>query len=162
MKNILIKISAIKKEIGKLQKNADNPFFKSKYLDLNEILANLEPFLEIHKVVLLQPIKDNYVVTQLHDLESGEVLESSIRLPESMKPQDIGSAITYYRRYSLQSLLSLQAEDDDGNKASVKPYEFLEQSKTLKELTERYNALSKQDQLKYKDLATSIKNKLNK
>jgi hypothetical protein len=32
----------------------------------------------------------------------------------------MGSAITYYRRYSLQSLLALQAEDDDGNLASKK------------------------------------------
>ena len=30
----------------------------------------------------------------------------------------MGSAITYYRRYTLQSLLALEAEDDDRNKAS--------------------------------------------
>jgi len=34
-----------------------------------------------------------------------------------MDPQKIGSAITFYRRYTLQSLLGLQSEDDDGNKA---------------------------------------------
>jgi len=43
-------------------------------------------------------------------------------LPMSGTPQQLGSAITYYRRYTLQSLLSLQAEDDDANAASnVKP-----------------------------------------
>jgi hypothetical protein len=37
-------------------------------------------------------------------------------LPNLQDPQKLGSAITY-RRYTLQSLLGLQAEDDDGNKA---------------------------------------------
>jgi hypothetical protein len=36
----------------------------------------------------------------------------------NLHPQKLGSAITYYRRYTLQSLLGLQAEDD-GNKASA-------------------------------------------
>jgi len=43
---------------------------------------------------------------------------SSIDLPTSGTPQAMGSAITYYRRYTLQSLLSLQADDDDGQMAS--------------------------------------------
>jgi hypothetical protein len=44
-------------------------------------------------------------------------------LPNLQDPQ-LGSAITYYRRYTLQSLLGLQAEDDDGNKQSA-PQRFL-------------------------------------
>jgi hypothetical protein len=39
-------------------------------------------------------------------------------LPNIQDPQKLGSAITYYRRYTLQSLLGLQAEDDDGNTAT--------------------------------------------
>jgi len=42
-----------------------------------------------------------------------------MRLPEIQDPQKVGSAVTYYRRYTLQSLLSLQAEDDDANSASA-------------------------------------------
>ena len=45
---------------------------------------------------------------------------TDINLPEISDPQKLGSAITYFRRYTLQSLLALQAEDDDGNKAIVK------------------------------------------
>jgi hypothetical protein len=41
-------------------------------------------------------------------------------LPNLQDPQKLGSAITYYRRYTLQSLLGLQAEDDDGNKRTYK------------------------------------------
>ena len=47
-------------------------------------------------------------------------VESSIQLTQFNDPQKLGSAITYYRRYTLQSLLGLQAEDDDANKASTK------------------------------------------
>jgi hypothetical protein len=39
-------------------------------------------------------------------------------LPQGVNPQNMGSAITYYRRYTLQSALSLQAVDDDGASAS--------------------------------------------
>lgn len=118
MKELLTKISEVKSEIGTLSKNASNPFFKSKYLDLGEILSNLEPILQKHKLLLLQPVLDNSVSTEIHDLESGEIIKSAIPLPNIQDPQKIGSAITYYRRYSLQSLLALQTDDDDANEAS--------------------------------------------
>ena len=44
---------------------------------------------------------------------------------QSTKPQERGSEITYYRRYGLQSLLGLEAEDDDANQTvsrqTIKP-----------------------------------------
>jgi hypothetical protein len=58
-----------------------------------------------------------YTVIQKGD----EKLEASLRLPEIQDPQKIGSAITYYRRYTLTSLLALAAEDDDANVASQAP-----------------------------------------
>jgi hypothetical protein len=56
--------------------------------------------------------------TDVVDDESGEMITSSMKLPEVGKPQEYGSAITYFRRYSLQALLGLMAEDDDGNASS--------------------------------------------
>ena len=47
-------------------------------------------------------------------------MESQCPLPEVTDAQKAGSAITYFRRYALQSLLALEAEDDDGNTASSK------------------------------------------
>lgn len=166
MKELLSKIAMVKTEIGTLSKNASNPFFKSKYLDLGEILTNLEPLLEKHKMLLLQPVTSVCVSTEIYDLETGDKITSCIPLPQISDPQKIGSAITYYRRYSLQSLLALQTDDDDGNKASQpvkkQPFEILESSKTLKELTENYKSLTNEDQVKYKDLASSLKLKLSK
>jgi hypothetical protein len=118
MESILEKINKVKSEIGKISKDSTNPFFKSKYFDVNQLLEHVEPLLEKNGLVLLQPIKEGCVTTEIVDIKSGEKLESSICLPPSTDPQKIGSAITYYRRYTLQSLLALQSEDDDGNKAA--------------------------------------------
>jgi antitoxin component YwqK of YwqJK toxin-antitoxin module len=74
--------------------------------------------------MVYQPVeyKDgkNILKTIIVDTESDEVLESSIALPDNLEPQKMGSAITYLRRYSLQSMLFLQAEDDDANVSSPK------------------------------------------
>jgi len=114
------KIHDAKNEIGKVAKNAKNPHFKNTYADLNALIEAVEPILLEKGLVLLQPIKEGKVFTIIADVESGECLESFIDLPTSGTPQSMGSAITYYRRYTLQSLLSLQAVDDDGQAASIK------------------------------------------
>ena len=121
--SILLKLSRVKSEIGTLSKNAKNPFFKSNYLDLNGILSALEPLLNEHGLLLTQPIIDGCVRTEITDIDTMEVMRSEMKLPTITDPQKLGSAITYFRRYTLQSLLALQAVDDDGNEAAkpVKP-----------------------------------------
>jgi hypothetical protein len=59
----------------------------------------------------------------LIDAESGDTIESCLELPNLPKPQDLGSCISYYRRYTLASLMGLQATDDDGNNLNPKPVE---------------------------------------
>ena len=120
--NIYIKLFEAKKEIGKITKDAKNPFFKSDYLSLNGLLTAVEAVLVNHGLVLIQPITDGHVTTMIIDTEAEadqeDHVKSSIQLPTISDPQKLGSAITYYRRYTLQSLLGLQAEDDDGNAAT--------------------------------------------
>ena len=118
MIELLKALSLAKKEIGKISKDSTNPFFKSQYFDINQLLEHVEPVLESHGLMILQPIHNDYVRTVIYHIESGENIESSIKLDDLRDPQKVGSAVTYYRRYTLQSLLSLQAEDDDANKAS--------------------------------------------
>lgn len=110
------KIQQIQREIGKMQK--DTKGYNYKYFDINQLLEKLQPLLEEHGLVLTQPIKDNRVTSMIQDIETDDYIYSEITLPEGVKPQDMGSAITYYRRYSLVSLLAIQAEDDDGVKAT--------------------------------------------
>lgn len=116
--NLLSKLQKVKAEIGKVSKDSKNPFFKSKYFDINQLLEHVEPLMDKNGLVLLQPIENGCVTTEIHCVDSGNKVISSLNLPNIADPQKIGSAITYYRRYTLASLLGLQAEDDDGNKAS--------------------------------------------
>jgi len=109
------KISLLQSEIGAISKDAKNPFYKSKYFDINSLIKQLHPLLDKYALVLLQPINSNKVNSIIIDLESYEQVESSLELPTNLDPQKLGSAITYYRRYTLQSLLALQAVDDDAN-----------------------------------------------
>jgi Tfp pilus assembly protein PilZ len=113
-------------EMGKAIKDASNPFFKSKYADLNAIREACMPSLNKHGIVVLQPtiVQDgkNYVKTLLLH-ESGESMECLTEIIFS-KPNDAqaqGSGITYARRYGLQSFVNVGADDDDGNNASTKP-----------------------------------------
>ena len=112
--NIYHKLYKLQSEIGTVSKDVRNPFYKSKYFDINSLIGQLQHLLEKHKLVLIQPITDNQVRSVIVDLDGGSV-ESSMKLPDIQDPQKIGSAITYYRRYTLTSLLGLQAEDDDAN-----------------------------------------------
>lgn len=119
MKELLKALSDAKKEIGAITKNEENPFFKSKYFDINALIEHVEPVLESHGLLLLQPLTEGKVLTQIFHVETSQVISSYMALPELMDPQKMGSAITYYRRYTLQSLLALQSEDNDGNGATL-------------------------------------------
>jgi hypothetical protein len=121
MKEVLKALLSAKKDIGKVAKNAKNPHFKNTYADINALIEAVEPILLDNGLVLLQPVNDLVVTTRIIHAESGEEISSAIALPNASTPQQLGSAITYYRRYTLQSLLSLQAEDDDGNEANKAP-----------------------------------------
>jgi hypothetical protein len=117
-KNIYQKLHEAKLEIGKVAKNAKNPHFKNTYADLNALIEAVEPILLDKGLVLLQPIKEGKVFTIITSIIDSYSVESYIDLPINLNPQQLGSAVTYFRRYTLQSLLSLQAVDDDGQHAS--------------------------------------------
>ncbi len=137
MKEKLLKIQM---EIGAIKKDSVNPHFKNRYFDINTLLEVVKPVLNKHGVVLMQgltTIDSNTAVrlgieTVLIDTEAvssrgltltGDMatqISFTCPLPDCADAQKYGSAITYFRRYALQSLLALEAEDDDGN-TTVKP-----------------------------------------
>jgi len=112
------KLFSLQQEIEAISKESKNPFFKSNYADINQLLKHLKPLLKKYKLVIIQPIEQHEVYAIIQDVESKEKIFSSIKLPDTNDPQKIGSAITYYRRYNVISLLGLECEDDDGNIAS--------------------------------------------
>lgn len=130
IKNFAKAFIAAQKEMGNASKDSKNPFFKSKYADLNSIREACLPALNENGIAVLQPIVQvegkNFVKTLLLH-ESGESMESltEIIFNKANDAQAQGSGITYARRYGLQSLVNIGAEDDDGNKASEgKPKTF--------------------------------------
>ncbi len=124
-KSLTLKLLEFQTSIERIKKDGKNPFFKkpdgkaSTYATLPNILSEVKPILNALKILVKQPIIDNVVFTILVDTESQEEERSGIALPANLNAQQIGSAITYFRRYTLSCLLSLEIEeDDDGNKAS--------------------------------------------
>jgi hypothetical protein len=127
-KNLSSKILDFQREIGKIPKNERNPFFNSNYADINTYIEVVKPILSKHGLVLLQPLTfvgERFALTTiLADAETGEETSFTTFLPDNPDPQKMGAIITYFRRYAIQSILCLQAEDTDANstaKPAVKP-----------------------------------------
>lgn len=121
------KLLQFQQAVGKISKDSTNPFFKSKYFDINTLLEEVKPLLNELGLVLVQSLSHidghSAIKTELYDADSEDVMpliSSTTPLPENTDPQKMGSAITYFRRYAIQSMLCLQADDDDGNSASNK------------------------------------------
>lgn len=104
-------------------KTKENPFFKSVYADLSDVLAACVPALNAHGLALIQPPHraegQDWVLTTLLVHESGSMIEVSATIPPVQDWQKFGSAVTYCRRYVVGGLLGVAPEsDDDGNEAS--------------------------------------------
>jgi hypothetical protein len=114
---------AVQGEMPALKKTANNPFFKSKYVDLATVMENILPILSKHGIALTQFVSNidgqsALTTTLVHT--SGEYMSAQmpLLLPKN-DPQGQGSAITYARRYGAMAALGIVAdEDDDGNKAT--------------------------------------------
>jgi hypothetical protein len=111
---------------GKLQpasKDANNPFFKSKYADLNSIWSACRQLLTENGLAVSQLNRadtDGVIIETVLMHESGEWISSEMFLPLSKHDaQGVGSASTYGRRYGLAAIIGIVAdEDDDGNHTS--------------------------------------------
>ena len=98
--------------------NRTNPHFKTKYADLAAVLNAARKPLSANGLAVVQTIGDGVLHTRLLHT-SGQWIASEHPLPMSGRPQEIGSALTYARRYSLSALIGIAAdEDDDANVAN--------------------------------------------
>lgn len=116
MKNLYAKLAKIQGIAVK--KDSNNPFFKSKYQSLDEIVSTLNPLLNEHKLLVYHSSHDGCVITSVADIETGLLIESSFKLPDIQDIQKLGAAITYAKRYNLGQLFNIVTdEDNDGNKS---------------------------------------------
>lgn len=102
-------------KVNKIKKDAKNPFFKSNYATLSNILESIEiPLTESGLAFTQFPDGENGLTTMLIHAESGEFMQSTYNMkPVKDDPQGRGSAITYQRRYALAAILGLNIDDDD-------------------------------------------------
>ncbi len=107
-------------------KDASNPFFKSKYADLASVVDAIKTPLSSNGLSYVQFVgsdaEAHYVETMLIH-SSGQYLSERVKIvvAKPNDPQSFGSAVTYFRRYSLQAVCGVPADDDDGNAATGKP-----------------------------------------
>jgi ERF superfamily len=92
--------------------NRTNPHFKSRYADLASVFDAIRKPLADNGLAITQLINNSTLTTMLMHT-SGQWLSSERALPETGRPQELGSALTYFRRYMLSSLIGIGADDDD-------------------------------------------------
>jgi hypothetical protein len=108
--------------MGNAVKDSKNPFFKSSYADLNSVREACIPALNANGVSVLQPtsvIEGKLYVETVLLHESGEFISGlyEVVVGKQNDPQALGAAISYSRRYGLQSMVNIGASDDDGESA---------------------------------------------
>lgn len=117
-------LSKAQAELKPAKKDKDNPFFKSKYADLDSCWEALRQPLSKNSIAVIQlPMAGDPKIMRLKTImthSSGQWISCDIELiPIKNDPQGYGSALTYGRRYSLGAITGLSTdEDDDGNGAS--------------------------------------------
>jgi hypothetical protein len=122
MKELFNSVSNFQAECPKISKDANNPFFKgSKYATLPHILSIITPILKKNGLLIVQPVMNNCVVTKLIHIETGQTIESvyDILCKDATNPQQLGSGVSYARRYSISSILNLNIDDDDDGNAAT-------------------------------------------
>jgi|SRR5690554_987650 len=118
IKNIALALSKFQSEVENPKNTADNPYYKSKYAPLQDVLNTVRPLLSKHGLSIVQSPSGDGERISIHTMlihESGEWIEFDplVLKAEKITPQGAGSAITYGRRYSLSAVLGISSEDDD-------------------------------------------------
>lgn len=108
--------------VGRISKDAKNPFFKSNYASLPHIITEVAEPLEKAGLVITQFPNGDGLTTMLIHADSGEYLSATytLQVVRQNDPQAQGSALSYARRYGLTSVLNLAISDDDAE-AAMRP-----------------------------------------
>lgn len=115
-------LSKAQGEFSHAKKDAENPFFKSKYADLACVIDAARAALSKNGLAVIQTTRLtagqlSLITTLSHS--SGEWIKGEYPInPTKNDPQGMGSAMTYARRYAFSAITGIASEDDDGNAAS--------------------------------------------
>lgn len=158
MKNIIKAIANFQQDCPVILK--DTSGYGYKYADLTQIDSVIKPLLAKHGLVIVQPLNGNTITTTIYHIESGEAIESICNVPfESIKyvekngktiilgfegmntAQAYGSLITYFRRYTISSLLGLITDKDTDGTGVMQPQPQPTKTATVPQLNPEQQAM---------------------
>jgi hypothetical protein len=117
IKQLVPALLKARQSINPLTKEAENPFFHSKYATLDSIIEATKESLLSNGLWIIQGQNTTRLVH-----ESGEWIEIEVNLPAAKNdPQGFGSAMTYARRYGYSAILGLATEEDDDANGATAP-----------------------------------------
>jgi hypothetical protein len=125
MKNLIKALSDFQNECPIIHKDTKGHNYT--YADLPQIFSVINPLLKKHKLCFTQLLENDGIRTILFHVESGEQIESfttipMVKLGAMNEFQSIGAGISYFRRYSISSILGLVTDKDtDAAGQSVSP-----------------------------------------
>ena len=123
MNELVAALARAQEAFGDVTKGQASPAFGGyKYADLASVLKVVRPALAAQGIAVVQSIDENdhgtTLVTRL--LHGDDELTSTMPLPiADAGPQQVGSLLTYYRRYSLLALCGVHPDDDDDDGAAA-------------------------------------------
>lgn len=170
--NLALALAKAQGELSNPKKTSANPFFKSKYADLSEVINVSKSVLSEHglSVVQLASYSDSMAHVETIILHAtGEFISETLSLPVvKHDAQSIGSVVTYARRYSWAAICGLAQEDDDGNAAvgrdkplpAVNYAEALQSAKSTDQLGNVWLSIPKPVQAHYLKIKDEMKLKL--
>jgi len=128
IKNLSAALAKAQAALQNAKNTANNPFYKSKYAPLGDVLDLIRPVLADNSLAIIQyPSSEDGKTISVHTMlthESGEYIDFDplTLTAEKITPQGAGAAITYGRRYSVSGIFNIASEDDDdGNSLEKKP-----------------------------------------
>jgi len=123
--NLAKALSIVQGKLTHAKKDSANPFFKSKYADLESVWDACRNLLADNDLAVAQfpgtysELDKSMSLTTILTHESGEYISHEMSVPVTKADaQGAGSALTYMRRYALAAVVGVVQADDDGNAAS--------------------------------------------
>lgn len=158
-------LTAAQREIKNAPMNKTNPHFNNRYADLAAIRDAVTPALTRNGLAITQVTEITesgslVLVTRLMH-KSGQALESAYPLPmEVNRPQVMGSALTYARRYTLAAMIGIGSDEDDDAEGAERPASSGNASNARSHKS-RDPGLAKGQKTKHGDTKSALKAKLH-
>ena len=123
--NLTLALSIVQGKMSHAVKDSANPFFKSKYADLESVWDACRGLLSANGLAIMQfpglysELDKSMSLTTIIGHKSGEWISQEMSVPVTkVDAQGAGSALTYMRRYALAAVVGVVQADDDGNTVS--------------------------------------------